>query len=105
MLLKKAVHLTPLGWVDSVFGGAIGGVKTVMIFWVICLTVASLPQSKYTGGARRSFVYRTYEELPRTVKLSGLMKTRARFKKAPVRPAAPGKPHVINGTAVRSTEN
>jgi uncharacterized membrane protein required for colicin V production len=80
-LLKKAVHLTPLGWVDSIFGGAIGGCKTVLIFWVICLSCAALPPTKFVSEARRSFVFQTYKRLPPSMKLPGLMKTRTRLIK------------------------
>jgi uncharacterized membrane protein required for colicin V production len=81
LLLKKAVHLTPLGWVDSIFGGAIGGAKTVLIFWVICLSCAALPPTKFVSNARRSFVFQTYKRLPSAMKLPGLIKARARLMK------------------------
>jgi uncharacterized membrane protein required for colicin V production len=81
MLLKKAIHLTPLGWVDSLFGGVIGGAKAVLIFWVICLSCAALPPTKFISGARRSIVFQIYKKLPPTAKLAGLIKTRARFIK------------------------
>jgi uncharacterized membrane protein required for colicin V production len=97
-LLKKAVHLTPLGWVDSVFGGAIGGAKAVLIFWVICLSLSSFPQSKFAGGVHHSIVFQTYKKLPPAVKLSGLMKKRARFKKE-----APQKPKGNADTSITSS--
>jgi uncharacterized membrane protein required for colicin V production len=81
LLLKKFVHLTPLGRVDSLFGGVIGGVKAVLVFWVICLSFASLPPTKFVRSQHRSLVYRTYKKLPQEVKVSGLMKMRARFKR------------------------
>ncbi|MBN2188732.1 MAG: CvpA family protein [Chitinispirillaceae bacterium] len=96
-LLKKFIHLTPLGRVDSVFGGAVGGAKAVLIFWVICLSFASLPPTKFVRSQHGSFVYRTYKKLPPAVKLSGLMKTRARFKK--------DTPQKTKGTAGTSTSS
>jgi uncharacterized membrane protein required for colicin V production len=94
-LLKKCIHVTPLGRVDSVFGGAIGGAKAVLIFWVICLSLASLPPTKFVRSQHGSFVYRTYQKLPPAVKFSGLMKSRARLKK--------DAPQKTKGTAGTST--
>jgi membrane protein required for colicin V production len=98
MVLKKAVHLTPLGGVDSIFGGIVGGAKTVLIFWVICLSLAALPQSKSAGRARRSFVFQSYTKLPLSIKLAGIMKARERFKKEAALPA-PRKPDGKNGAS------
>jgi uncharacterized membrane protein required for colicin V production len=81
-LLKKAVHLTPLGPVDSLLGGALGGAKAVLIFWVICLSCASLPPSKFVRDAHRSLVFQAYKKLPPAISIQGLMKMRARFKKS-----------------------
>jgi|WetSurMetagenome_2_1015567.scaffolds.fasta_scaffold253077_2 uncharacterized membrane protein required for colicin V production len=81
LLLKKAVHCTPLGWVDSLFGGAIGGAKAVLIFWVVCLSCASLPPTKFARGLHGSFVFQTYKKLPPAAKLPALLKMRARLKK------------------------
>jgi uncharacterized membrane protein required for colicin V production len=80
-LLKKIVHLTPLGWADYFFGGAIGLAKAVLIFWVICLSLASFPPSKFILGLHRSFVFQTYKKLPPAIKLAGVTKIRALFKK------------------------
>ena len=91
LLLKKAIHLTPLGWVDSLFGGAIGGAKTVLVFWVICLSCASLPPTKFASGLHGSFVFQTYKKLPPAVKLPALVKMRAQLKKDVI-PAMPQKP-------------
>jgi uncharacterized membrane protein required for colicin V production len=79
-LLKKCVHLTPLGWIDAVFGGIIGGAKSVLVFWVICLSAVSLPPTKFVRDMHQSFVFKTYKKLPPAAKLSGLMKIRAQFK-------------------------
>jgi len=81
LLLKKAIHCSPLGWVDSLFGGAIGGAKTVLIFWVVCLSCASLPPTKFARGLHDSFVFQKYKKLPPAAKLPSLIKMRARFKK------------------------
>jgi len=80
-LLKKIIHLTPLGWADSFFGGAIGGAKAVLVFWVICLSCASFPPTKYVLNLQRSIVFKTYKKLPPGMKLAGITKMRTLFKK------------------------
>jgi len=81
-LLKKIIHLTPLGWADSFFGGAIGGAKAVLIFWVICLSCASFPPTKFVLNLHRSLVFKTYKKLPPGMKLAGITKMRTLFKKS-----------------------
>lgn len=95
-LLKKIVHLTPLGWVDSFFGGAIGLAKAVFIFWVICLSCASFPLGKFTREVRHSIVFQMYDKLPPRMKLSGVSNLRALFKKniVPDMPQKQKKPHL-----------
>ena len=88
-LLKKIIHLTPLGWADSVFGGAIGGAKAVLIFWVICLSCASFPPTKYVLNLQRSIVFKTYKKLPPGMKFAGITKLRALFKKSVDQNTAP----------------
>jgi uncharacterized membrane protein required for colicin V production len=80
-LVKKAVHLTPLGWADYLFGGAIGFLKVAIIFWVVCLSIASLPASAARLQANRSLVYKTYKQLPNPLKIDHLLKMRKSLKK------------------------
>jgi membrane protein required for colicin V production len=80
-LLKKAVHLTPLGWADYLFGGTIGLLKAAIIFWVVCLSLSSFPASASRLHANRSLVYKTYKQLPGTMKLADMMKLRNSLKK------------------------
>jgi membrane protein required for colicin V production len=80
-LLKKIVHLTPLGWIDSFFGGAIGLAKAAFIFWVICLSCASFPLGKFTREVHHSIVFQMYDKLPPGMKFSGVANLRALFKK------------------------
>ena len=98
LLLKKAIHLTPLGWVDSFFGGVLGGAKAVFIFWVVCLSCASLPPTKFARGLHGSFIFQMYKKLPPAAKLPALVKMRARFKKDSS-PAVPQKPKGKNDTS------
>jgi membrane protein required for colicin V production len=80
-LIKKVVHLTPLGWVDGILGGAIGLTKTILIFWIVCLSVAAFPGGRPKFDAKKSIVYRTYTKLPRAMKLEGLSSLRDRIRK------------------------
>jgi len=81
-VVKKAVHLTPLGWADHVFGGAIGLLKAAIIFWVICLSISSFPASAARLHANRSIVYKTYKTLPNALKLEDLLRLRNSLKKS-----------------------
>ena len=80
-LLKKIVHLTPLGWADYIFGGVLGLAKAVFIFWVICLSLASFPPNKFIMGLNRSVVFQTYKKLPPAIKAPGIDNMRALFRK------------------------
>jgi uncharacterized membrane protein required for colicin V production len=80
-LIKKIVHLTPLGWVDFFFGGAIGLVKCALIFWVVCLSLAAVPQSKFILGLQRSMVFQTYKKLPPVIQRAGITKIRSMIKR------------------------
>ena len=62
-----------------------------LVFWVICLSCASLPPTKFASGLHGSFVFQTYKKLPPAVKLPALVKMRAQLKKDVI-PAMPQKP-------------
>jgi uncharacterized membrane protein required for colicin V production len=79
--IKKIIHLTPLGWIDYFFGGAIGLVKAVFIFWIICLTFASFPGTLKKTKVDHSLVFSTYERLPRTLKNDAILRLRDTLKK------------------------
>ena len=80
-IIKKIIHLTPLGWVDRFFGGTIGFVKTVFIFWVICLSFASFPATLKKMKVNRSIVFTTYKKLPSTLKLDAMLEIRDSLKR------------------------
>ncbi|MCU0608623.1 MAG: CvpA family protein, partial [Chitinispirillaceae bacterium] len=58
-MLKKIIRLTPLGWVDYSFGGAIGLCKAVILFWIVCLSLSAFPASRAKLNMNRSTVYLT----------------------------------------------
>jgi uncharacterized membrane protein required for colicin V production len=80
-VVKKIIHLTPLGWVDYFFGGAIGLFKAVFIFWVICLSFASFPATMKKMNVNRSHVFTMYKKLPCALKLDAMLRIRDSMKK------------------------
>jgi uncharacterized membrane protein required for colicin V production len=81
VLFRKAIHLTPLGWFDYVFGGAIGLLKVLIIFWVVCLSFSTFPLTIKRMHLTRSTVYTTYTKLPGTLKAGEILRVRNSFKK------------------------
>jgi len=80
-LIRKVIHLTPLGWFDYIFGGAIGFAKVIIIFWVICLSFSTFPLTVKRMHLGRSTVYATYAHLPAALKADEIVKVRNVFKK------------------------
>jgi membrane protein required for colicin V production len=81
-IIKKIIHLTPLGWVDYFSGGAIGLVKAMFIFWVICLSFASFPATVKKMKVNKSIVFSTYKKIPAALKLGAMLRVRDSFKKS-----------------------
>lgn len=100
-LLKKIIHLTPLGWADSVVGGVLGLAKAVLIVWVICLSVSTFPQNRFVLNQRRSLVFETYNKLPPGMKLSGITGARTLFKKNTDKDISRNPVHVKEKTPVK----
>lgn len=71
-VIKKAVHLTPLGIVDRILGGIIGLLKAMIITWVVCLSIASFTAKKVQSDFSRSVVYSTFIKLPPVLTLSNI---------------------------------
>jgi uncharacterized membrane protein required for colicin V production len=80
-LFRKAVHLTALGWFDYVFGGAIGCIKVLIIFWVVCLSFSTFPLAVKRMHLARSTLYATYSRLPAGLKADAIVKVRNSLKK------------------------
>jgi uncharacterized membrane protein required for colicin V production len=79
-LIKKIVHLTPLGWIDRLAGALIGFLKALLIAWVICLSISSLPVRRIKSDFNNSLVYRAFSALPKGLTLKSLLSNRARFR-------------------------
>jgi uncharacterized membrane protein required for colicin V production len=85
--VRKMVHLTPFGWIDSFFGGLIGLIKTVIVFWMLCLAFSMFPFTLNKLTLHGSMVFQTYKNLPRSLQLSGLTGLRGLLKPGSVPPA------------------
>ncbi len=63
-LVKKAVHLAMLGWIDRLLGGVVGAGKAALVVWVFVLSISLLPH----GGLRSVFTdsraYGLFSNLP-----------------------------------------
>lgn len=79
-LIKKIVHLTPLGWIDRLAGALIGFLKALLIAWVICLSISSLPVRRIKSDFNNSLVYRASSVLPKGLTLKSLLKNRVRLR-------------------------
>ncbi|MBN1761236.1 MAG: CvpA family protein [Chitinispirillaceae bacterium] len=76
--IKKVVHLTPLGLVDRLAGGIIGLLKVLLIAYVACLSIASLPLKRIRTDFRHSIVFRTYTALPDSFSLKSLLQKKSK---------------------------
>ncbi len=79
-LIRKFTHLTLLGWIDRLLGVVLGLLKTAIIAWVACLSIAALPAKKVHEEFGRSYVYKSYSQLPRGLSRSGMEKTRTNIR-------------------------
>jgi membrane protein required for colicin V production len=71
-LIKKAVHLTPLGIIDRILGGLVGLLKAMMIAWVVCLSISSFTAKKFQSDFSRSVMYSTFKKLPPVLTLGSI---------------------------------
>ena len=67
--LKKLVHFTMLGWLDHLVGALIGLLKVMLIAYVICLSISSLPIRRIKRDFNNSLVYRSFRALPKGLSL------------------------------------
>lgn len=78
-LIKKIVHLTLLGWLDRLLGALLGFSKTVLIAWIVCLSISTFHRTE--ANFSKSAVYRVFKSLPSTMRLTELTKTRNHLRK------------------------
>jgi membrane protein required for colicin V production len=92
-MIRKMIHLTPLGWIDHLLGGAIGLLKTVFLFWILCFAFAMFPLSMDKIILHRSTVFHIYKKLPEFLKPAGLARLRKTLK---IDPFPTMHPHMLN---------
>lgn len=78
-VIKKIIHLTLLGWLDRLLGAVLGFLKTVLLAWIICLSISTFHKTE--ANFKKSTVYRIYLHLPSTMRLTELTKTRENLKR------------------------
>lgn len=79
-IIKKVVHCTPLGWIDRLLGALIGVLKTAIIAYVACLSIATLPFQRVQNDFKNSIVYSIYRALPQSLSLKSMLKKRSTFR-------------------------
>jgi len=68
-LLKKIVHLTLLGWIDRLLGGAAGFCKALVVILIFVLSVTLLPRSPLKTSFTSSKTYTFITKLPIKLKI------------------------------------
>lgn len=79
-VLRKAIHLTLLGWGDRMLGAVLGLLKTALIAWVTCLSLSSIPSPATQTALNNSIVYRLYSTLPRSFSFHGMEEKRLKIR-------------------------
>ena len=78
LVLRKITEAITLGWLDRLLGMILGLLKTAVIAWAVCLSIASLQiQEQFS----RSVVYRAYSAMPKAFSLTAMERTRDAFRR------------------------
>ena len=86
-LLRRAVRLVMLGWLDRLGGGLIGLVKAVIISWIIVLAVSVMPRGESRWGIDVSWTFIALRTLPVALHVPGIDGARESLTRA-IDPAA-----------------
>jgi len=86
LLLRKITEAVTLGWLDRLLGMILGLLKTAVIAWAVCLSIASLPVQQIQDQFSRSVVYRAYRVMPKAFSLDAMERWRNAFRR--VKPKA-----------------
>jgi len=81
LLLRKITEAVTLGWLDGLLGMALGLLKTAVIAWAVCLSIASLPVQQIQDQFSRSVVFRAYRAMPKAFSLTAMERTRDAFRR------------------------
>lgn len=63
-VIKKLVHMTPLGWIDRLFGGLSGFLKGSILLIIFVLSMNALPDFKLKAAFSESAAFKTVDKLP-----------------------------------------
>jgi membrane protein required for colicin V production len=80
-LLRKLIHMTPLGWIDRLAGGILGFFKGAILIWIFVLSVSLLPKSQVKSSFSSSFFYKLLNKLPIQLKVPSADKLRKSYNK------------------------
>ncbi|MDG5815585.1 CvpA family protein [Chitinispirillales bacterium ANBcel5] len=80
LFIRKITHLTLLGWLDRLLGLFLGMLKTVVIAWIACLSLSTIPSNHIRSDLDMSFTYRAYKALPHSLSLDGMEEMRRRVR-------------------------
>ena len=86
LVLRKITEAITLGWLDRLFGMILGLLKTAVIAWAVCLSIASLPVQQIQEQFSRSVVYRAYRAMPKTFSLAAMEGARDTFRRVKPKP-------------------
>ncbi len=75
-LIKKIINLTVLGWVDRFLGAIVGLLKTILLTWIVCLSISSFNIKSLQSDLSQSFIYSTYKKLPNSFHLNSILKAK-----------------------------
>lgn len=67
-LIKKIVHMTPLGWIDRLIGAFSGFLKASILLIVFVLSMNALPDFELKNAFKDSFSFQTVDKLPFVLK-------------------------------------
>lgn len=79
-IIKKVVHMTPLGWIDRLIGGISGFLKASILLIVFVLSMNALPDFKLKDAFSSSASFKAVDKLPfvlksvRNKKVQGIIK-------------------------------
>lgn len=67
-MIKKLVHMTPLGWIDRLIGGFSGFLKASILLIVFVLSMNALPDFKLKEAFSESASFKAVDKLPFVLK-------------------------------------
>ncbi|KMQ51145.1 colicin V production family protein [Chitinispirillum alkaliphilum] len=79
-IVRKVTHLTILGWADRLLGATIGLFKALLIGWVSCLSLSTIPSQSTQAQFDESIVFGLYKSLPQNFSIQGMENMRLKIR-------------------------